>query len=222
MAETADIVIESYKPGQMKKYGLDYDSLRKYNEKLIYCSVSAYGQEGTYAKNPGFDVMAQAMSGLIDMAGEPDESPTKMGTPIGDFVGTFNAFGALSAALYHRLRTGEGQYIDISLTGGLLSCNTTIDFSATFETHPTRIGQHDIAVVPYGLFKGKSNEYVAIVASTHNLWPRMCKLMNRMEWAKIPEYSNATKRMEHRGEVIAAGAWTALPRQRCGRAPPRC
>jgi len=204
MAETADVVIESYKPGQMKEYGLDYDSLCKYNEKLIYCSVSAYGQEGAYAKNPGFDIMAQAMSGMIDLAGEPDGSPTKMGTPVGDFVGTFNAFGAISAALYHRLRTGEGQYIDISLMAGLLSCNTSIDFSATFETHPTRIGQHDLTVAPYGLFRGNNDEYVAIVACTYNLWPRMCRLMNRMEWTRIPEYNDATKRMEHREEIVAA------------------
>lgn len=120
MAETADVVIESYKPGQMKKYGLDYESLCKYNPKLVYCSVSAYGQEGAYAKLPGFDIIAQAMCGLVDMAGEADGAPTKMATPIADYVGAVNAFGAISAALYHRLATGEGQYIDVSLVGGLI------------------------------------------------------------------------------------------------------
>jgi len=204
MAETADVVIESYKPGQMMQFGLDSVGIRKYNEKIIYCSVSAYGQEGAYAKLPGFDVMAQAMSGLIDLAGESDGGPTKMGTPVGDFVGTANAFGAICAALYHRLRTGHGQYIDISLTGGLLSCNTSLDISATFDTHPTRIGQHDLTVVPYGLFKGRNNEYVAIVGCTYNLWPKMCKLMDRMEWTELPEYSNATARMAHQKEVVAA------------------
>lgn len=204
MVRQADIVIESYKPGQMKKYGLDYDSLRKENESIIYCSVSAYGQEGAYAKNPGFDLMAQAMSGLIDLAGDPDGPPTKMGTPIGDFVTAFNAFGAVSAALYHRLRTGEGQYIDVSLTGGLLSCNSIIDISATLDTHPTRTGHHDLAVAPYGLFRGNGNEYVAIVASTHNMWPKMCRLMDRMEWTQDPEFNISSRRITHLDEVVAA------------------
>lgn len=204
MVEHADVVIESYKPGQMKKYGLDYENLRQCNPNIIYCSVSAYGQQGAYAKEPGFDLMAQAMSGLIDLAGDPDGPPTKMGTPIGDFITTFNTFGALSCALYHRLRTGEGQYIDISLAGGLLSCNSLIDISATFDKHLTRTGHHDLAVTPYGLFQGKNGEYVAIVASTHNMWPKMCRLMGRMEWTEDPEFSISSRRITHLEEVRAA------------------
>ena len=208
MAETADVVIESYKPGQMKKYGLDYESLCKYNPKLVYCSVSAYGQEGAYAKLPGFDIIAQAMCGLVDMAGEADGAPTKMATPIADYVGAVNAFGAISAALYHRLATGEGQYIDVSLVGGLIYCNRDIDFSATFETHPTRSGNHDMTVVPYGVFRASGGDYVSMVGCTHNLWPKLCKLMDRMEWLELPEYSNASLRMKHRDEVVAAvEAW---------------
>lgn len=204
MAETADIIIESYKPGQMKKYGLDYDSVRKRNEKIIYCSVSAYGQEGRYSRNPGFDAMAQAMSGLVDMTGDPEGPPFKLGTTLADYIGTFNAFGALSAALYYREHSGRGQYIDISLVGGLLSCNTALDISATFDTHPTRTGQHDGTVVPYGMFKGPNNEYVALVSCTYNLWPKICKLMDRMEWTQDPDYNDATRRMAHRDEVVAA------------------
>jgi len=204
MAQTADVVIESYKPGQMKKFGLDYESLVKCNPKLVYCSVSAYGQEGAYAKLPGFDVIAQAMSGLVDMTGEPDGAPTKMATPIADYVGAVNAFGAISAALYHRLLTGEGQYIDVSLVGGLLYCNRDLDFSATFETHPTRGGNHDMTVTPFGVFKASGGAYVALVGCTHNLWPKLCKLMGKEGWLEDQEYNNASLRMNHRDEVIAA------------------
>lgn len=202
MVETADVLIESYRPGQMKKFGLDYDSVLKYNEKIIYCSVSACGQEGVYAKEPGFDLIAQGMSGLIDMAGEVDGPPTKMGTTVGDYIGTFNAFGAICAALYHRQMTGEGQYIDISLLAGLVACNTSVDIAATFDTHPTRIGPHDFTVVPYGIFNGNNGESAVIVACTHKLWPKMCQLLNRPDWIEDPDFKDATKRVAHRQEII--------------------
>lgn len=203
MAETADVIIESYKPGQMKKFGLDYESIKKYNKNIIYCSISACGQEGPYAKEPGFDIIAQGMSGHMDMAGELDGPPTKMGTTMGDYVGTFNAFGAIVSALYYKLLTGEGQYIDISLLAGLVACNTSVDIAATFDTHPTRIGPHDFTVVPYGIFNGNNGESAVIVACTHNLWPKMCKLIDREVWATDPDFKDAAKRIEHREEIIA-------------------
>lgn len=202
MVKTADVVTESFKPGQMKKFGLDYDTLVKYNEKLIYCSVSSCGQVGAYAKEPGFDIIAQGMSGIMDMTGEVDGPPTKLGTTIGDYLGSSNAFGAISAALYHRLLTGEGQYIDISLLAGLMACNTQLDNSATFDAHASRIGQHDYTVTPYGVFNGNNGEAAVIVACTFNLWPKMCKLIGRPDMAEKPEYANATTRIEHRQEII--------------------
>lgn len=204
MAETADVIIESYRPGQMKKFGLDYDSIRKHNESIIYCSVSACGQEGPYAGEPGFDIIAQGMSGLMDMAGEVDGPPTKMGTTVGDYIGTFNAYAAICTALYHRMRTGEGQYIDISLLAGLVACNTSVDIAATFDTHPTRIGPHDFTVVPYGIFNGNGGEAAVIVACTHKLWPKICALIGHNEWASEPTFKDPTSRVEHRPEIIAA------------------
>ena len=100
----ADVVIESFKPGQMKKFGLDYETVSKKNAGLIYLSVSACGQTGGYSKEPGFDVIAQGMSGLMDLCGDPEGLPVKIGIPIGDYVACFNAFGAISAALYHKER----------------------------------------------------------------------------------------------------------------------
>ena len=203
MAKDADVIVESFRPGTMKKYGLDYDSICKVNEKIIYCSVSACGQTGGYAQEPGFDLIAQAMSGLMDMSGEEDGPPTKLGTTVGDYIGSMNVFGSISAALFHRLRTGEGQYIDISLLAGFVSCNTSLDISATCGTHPTRIGPHDNTVVPYGAFRGNNDEYAVLVACTFNLFPKFCKLMHKEKWLEDPEYLTASTRINHRAEIIS-------------------
>ncbi len=141
MISDADVVIETFKPGMMKKFSLDYESAVKIKPDIIYCSISACGQTGGYAKKPGFDVIAQGMSGLMDLTGDPDGLPVKYGVTIGDYVGSFNAYGAIASALYHRLRTGEGQYIDISLLDGLISCNTTIENASTLGANPTRAGR---------------------------------------------------------------------------------
>ncbi len=106
---------ESYRPGVMKKLGLSYEDLKEINPRLIYCSISAYGQTGPYASRPGYDVIAQAVSGIMEMTGEPDGQPTKIGPAIGDWMGALNAFGCIGTALYYRSICGRGQRIDISL-----------------------------------------------------------------------------------------------------------
>ena len=120
LAAQADVLLESYRPGVMKKLGLDYETLKEINPRLIYCSISAYGQEGPYANRPGYDVIAQAVSGMMEMTGEPDGAPTKIGSAIGDWMGALNAFGCIGTALYYRSETGEGQHIDISLARSLM------------------------------------------------------------------------------------------------------
>ena len=127
MAKDCDVFIESYPPGRMKKFNLDYETISKINPKIIYCSVSVAGQVGPHSKVPGFDLIAQAMSGLMDITGEKDGGPTKSGTVIGDYIGGLNAFGSVVSALFHRERTGEGQYCDVSLLDGLIGVNTLVD-----------------------------------------------------------------------------------------------
>ena len=102
LAAKADVLLESFRPGVMKKLGLGYEELKEINPRLIYCSISAYGQTGPYASRPGYDVIAQAVSGIMEMTGEPDGMPNKIGPAIGDWMGALNAFGCIGTALYYR------------------------------------------------------------------------------------------------------------------------
>ena len=197
MIANADIVLESFKPGVMKKYGLDYESVEKVNPKIIYCSISACGQTGAYAGKPGFDVIAQGMSGLMDLAGEPDSAPVKQGVTIGDYVGSFNAYGAIVTALYYRQLTGEGQQIDISLLDGLLSCNSTVENAATLDAHPTRAGRHHGTMAPYGIYLGREGQSVIIAAYTASMWGKLCAAMERPALAEDERFNTIPLRAKN-------------------------
>ncbi|MDO4973413.1 MAG: CoA transferase [Eubacteriales bacterium] len=179
MIADADVVVESYKPGQMKKYGLDYEAACKVNPKIIYCSISACGQTGAYAWRPGFDVIAQGMSGFMDMQGDPDGDPVKSGVTVGDYVGAFNAYGAIMTALYYRQNSGEGQFIDISLLDGLVSIMTPIEGAATLDLKPTRAGRHHNTLAPYGIYRSDKGESVIIAAFSAGQWSKLCSAIGR-------------------------------------------
>ena len=119
LAETADILIESNRPGVMDRLGLGYDVLHAINPRLIYCSISAFGQHGPYAEKAGYDIIAQAYSSMMYYTGEADSGPVKNYFAIGDFVCAYNAYGTIMTALYHRERTGKGQYLDVALARDL-------------------------------------------------------------------------------------------------------
>lgn len=204
MVKTADIFIESYKPGMMKRFHLEYERLAELNPRLIYCSVSVGGQTGAHSNMPGFDIIAQGMSGLMDITGEVDGPPTKCGTVLGDYVGTLNAFGAISAALFHRERAGEGQYIDISLLDGLVAINTCLDQAATLGTRPTRTGRHHNTLAPYGIYQNGRGECCVIAAHTAKMWPNLCRLMGRTDMIEDPKFSTNVARLEHLDEMVSA------------------
>ncbi|WP_164918922.1 CaiB/BaiF CoA transferase family protein [Caproiciproducens sp. NJN-50] len=198
----ADILVESFKPGNMKRFGLDYENVVQINPKLIYCSISACGQTGAYAKKPGFDIIAQGMSGLMDLAGEPDGAPVKQGVTIGDYVGSFNAYGAIVTALYYRNLTGEGQYIDISLLDGLVSCNSTLENAATLDAYPTRSGRHHQTMAPYGIYLGKNGQSVVIAAYTPSMWKRLCTAMERPDLIDDPRFCSVLLRAQNIRELV--------------------
>lgn len=181
MIAEADVVAESFKPGQMKKFGLDYESVVKVNPQVIYCSISACGQTGANAWRPGFDVIAQGMSGFMDMQGDPDGDPVKSGVTVGDYVGAYNAYGAVVTALFHRMRTGEGQFIDVSLLDGLVSIMTPIEGAATLDLKPTRAGRHHNTLAPYGIYRSDKGESVIIAAFSAGQWSRLCNAIGMPE-----------------------------------------
>ena len=197
MLADMDIVIESFPPGVMKKFNLDYDSVVKINPGVVYCSISVCGQTGKYKTKPGFDLIAQGMSGLMDLTGEPDGAPVKSGFVIGDSVGTLNAFAGIAAAMYHKLRTGEGQHIDIALLDGLLSANNLLEGAANMATHPTRSGSHSKVIFPYGIYQSKNKQSAVIAAFTAGTFSRLCIAMGKPEFSEDPRFSSNISRGEN-------------------------
>lgn len=193
LALEADIVCESFRPGIMAKFGLDYETLKKEKPNLIYCSISAFGLSGPYAKKPGYDLIAQAMSGLIDLIGEPDGPPMKSGLVIGDYWGGVNAFCGVITAWLHYLRTGEGQLVDASLVQNLVYLNSAIlDFNAGLKT--TRGGNHHKAHSPYGVFQGKDNQWAVISVENDEEWQKLAALMSRADLKDAKEAERVANR----------------------------
>jgi len=150
LVKETDVLIESYRPGVMKRLGLDYEAMKKVRPDLIYCSVSAFGQTGPEAGRAGYDIIAQAVSGLMYMTGDQDGPPRKVGITVGDNVGALTAFGAIGAALYYRERTGIGQQIDVSLVKTLMWMSNKIDDLVLNGHMQHRNGNHHLTLCPYG------------------------------------------------------------------------
>lgn len=199
---TADLLVESFKPGTMKKFGLDYEALKMIHPRIIYCSVSAYGQSGPMSAKPGYDFIAQALSGAMDLTGEADGPPTKLGIMLADYLAGVFSYGAMTSALYHRERTGEGQQIDIALLDCLVSINGQVE-TAGLGKKPTRSGNHSLALAPFGVFQGKG-EAVVICASAQKPWLALCELMRRKDMSEDPRFRNSGMRANALGAVVAA------------------
>lgn len=202
MAASADVLIESGRPGVMERLGLGYQHLRKDNPRLIYCSISAFGQKGPYAGKAGYDIIAQAYSGMMYYTGDPGGKPVKNYFSIGDFVAAYNAYGSVMTALYHRTVTGRGQHVDVSLARGLLTMNMCISDQVTGLPRQ-KPGNHDGHLCPYGIFNGPGGSYIVIGAINVTLWAKLCTAMGRPELAQDPRYMTNDARCQRSAEVIS-------------------
>lgn len=200
LIKDADVFVESFRPGFVKKIGLNYEEVVQINPDIIMCSVSAFGQVGPYSKLPGYDLIAQAMSGAMSLTGNADGPPMKLGTAMGDFCGGFNAFGAISAALYYRERTGQGQYIDIALLDGLIIANEFME-SGLMGFDVTRSGNHHSLLAPFGLFKGKHDSLI-IGAASEKIWASLCKLLDKDIYIDDPDYKSSGLRVNQLDNII--------------------
>lgn len=173
----ADVLIENNRPGVMKRLGLDFESLRQLNPKLIYCSISAYGQAGPRAGEGGFDVTIQAVSGIMSVTGEPDGPPVKCGVPVADF--TAGLYGAMSicAQLRQVANTGEGVHIDVPMMGTSLAI-AALQTSEYFGVgrDPVKLGSAHPRNAPYQAFRAK-DDYLVMAAGTQSLWETVCKIL---------------------------------------------
>ncbi|MGH7964035.1 MAG: CaiB/BaiF CoA transferase family protein, partial [Candidatus Binatia bacterium] len=202
LVRQVDVAVENYSPGVMAKYGLDYDSLKQINPRLIMCSVSGYGQDGPYARHTSFDIIAQAQSGVMAMTGQPDGPPTYVGNYFGDPNAGIHGALAICAALFHRAMTGEGQYIDVSQLEALVYLDY-INFPLFHMTqgafHPHRFGADFFNICPYGVYKGKKG-YVVFAVASHQ-WPALVRAMGKPEWETDPRFATPPARLENRHEV---------------------
>ncbi|MDL2236474.1 CoA transferase [Christensenellaceae bacterium OttesenSCG-928-K19] len=201
LIKTADVMIESFRPGVMKKFGLDYGSVSKINPRLVYCSISMFGHEGNLSKTPGYDLLAQAMTGMMDASGYPDGPPQRNGFSVCDYVASHNAFGGIAMALYNREKTGEGQHVDIGLFNVGFSMNPYIE-TTMLGYNSTRSGDHHKSIGPYGVFSCSKGS-LAIISPTPKLWASLCTLIGHEEMIDDPDFAEAGPRLQNIERVVA-------------------
>ncbi|MEP3198958.1 MAG: CaiB/BaiF CoA-transferase family protein [Lentilitoribacter sp.] len=199
----ADVLIENFKVGGLEKYGLDFQSIHKLNPKLIYCSVTGFGQTGPYAHRAGYDFLIQGMSGIMDLTGDPEGSPQKIGVAFADiFSGLYGTIG-IQAALAERERSGIGQHVDISLLDcmtGVLA-NQAMNYLASGQT-PTRMGNAHPNIVPYQTFQ-TSDGYIIIACGNDRQFQSLCKVLKLDALASNDAYLTNSKRVENRTELTS-------------------
>jgi crotonobetainyl-CoA:carnitine CoA-transferase CaiB-like acyl-CoA transferase len=202
LAERSDVLIENFKVGGLAKFGLDYPALSKLNPRLIYCSVTGFGQTGPYAHRAGYDFIIQGMSGIMALTGEPAGEPQKTGVAFADvFTGTYGAIAVL-AALAQRAQTGLGQHIDMSLLDSMVGvlANQGLSYLASGEP-PRRLGNAHPSIVPYQVF-AVSDGYVIIAVGNDAQFGRLCAFLELPALASDPRFATNAARVERREELI--------------------
>jgi len=205
IAEKCDVMLENFRPGVTARLGIDYKVIRKVNPRMIYCSISSFGQTGPYASWPGYDIIVQGMGGLMGLTGEPDRPPVRVGMAITDIGAGMYAAIAIVSALWARESTGEGQYVDVSLLDGSVSWMTYAagNYFATGEV-PQRMGSAHPSIVPYQGFEAGDGRHILIAGGNDRLFALLCQGMGLEGWADDPRYATNDRRVEHRHELIPA------------------
>ncbi len=198
----ADILIENFKVGGLKKYGLDFDSLSELNPRLIYCSITGFGQTGPYAHRAGYDYIIQGMSGLMSITGDPDGQPQRAGVAITDLFTGIYSVSAILAAVHQRHSTGKGQHIDMALMDSAVSvtANQAMNFLAT-GTPPGRTGNYHPNLTPYQVFDC-SDGHIIIATGNDAQYRRLCTILGLEDMAQDPDYLSNADRVKNREAMI--------------------
>ena len=209
LVKTADVVLENYRPGTMEKLGLGYEELRQLNPRLVYAAVSGFGHYGPYKDRPGYDIISQAMSGLMSTTGWADGEPTRTGTAMGDVLGGLSVAIGILAALRHRDATGQGQKVDGALVDSAVASLEIINMIYLVEGRiPQRIGNRYESTYPYDSFKATDGSLV-IGTANDKLWQILCKEMDRPDLAAKEEWARVRDRVrEHAAVKIEVENWT--------------
>lgn len=209
LVKKADIVLENYRPGTMEKLGLGYDVLKEINPGIIYGSISGFGHTGPLSKRAGYDIVGQAMGGLMSTSGWPGGPATRSGTPLGDVLGALNATAGVLAALVNKQKTGLGEKVDVALVDSVAAAmeNITMIYQSTGRV-PQRIGNRYESTYPYDTFPARDGD-VVIAAGNNKLYGILCSVMGRPELTSDPRFQEVKNRVENHAalrEEIAS--WT--------------
>ena len=227
LIERADVLIENFRPGVLDKLGFGYAAVAKVNPRTIYCSVSGFGHTGPYRDRPGYDVIAQGESGMMDLTGYPDDPPAKLGASLADVVAGLYACNGICLALLARHKTGKGQHVDVSLLDGMVS---TLTYHAliylTTGRSPKRAGTRHPSIVPYESFQARDG-FVNIAVTNQKQWENFCTVFGFPEIARDPRFETMKARLMNyeelrpmiergvskmtRAEVIAAMSEVGIP-----------
>ena len=210
MLEKADVVLENFRPGTMEKLGLGYEDLKKVNPGIVYGAISGFGHTGRYSKRPGYDIIAQAMGGLMSTTGWPGGEATRTGTAMGDVLGGLSCAIGVLAALNSRARTGQGQKVDIALVDSVVASLEIINMIYFVEGRvPERIGNRYESTYPYDSFRASDGSLV-IGAGNNKLWQDLARTMGREDLLQDPRFGETRDRVAHHEELQGiVEAWTS-------------
>ena len=203
LARDADVVVENFTPGVMSRFGLDYEAVKGTNPKIIYCSISGFGQSGPYSDRPAYDQIMQGISGIMSITGEPQGDPQKVGIAVSDIgAGMWSAF-AIMAAVHHRHQHGEGQYIDVSMLDGQVAWLT---YQAAYYfangQPPKRLGAAHPTLVPYQAFMCNDGKYLNVAVGSERIWERFCQGIQRQDLKDNPDYATNGDRVRNRNALV--------------------
>ena len=203
LAAKADVVIENYRPDVKTKLGIDYEAVRKVNPRIVYGSISGFGQDGPYYKRPGFDQIAQGMGGLMSITGAPGEGPMRVGIPVADLTAGLSCAMGILTALLEREVSGEGQWVQTSLLQAQIFM---LDFQAARwlmeKDVAKQAGNNHPTSIPTGVFK-TADGYINIATTGGRIWERFCQVLGATEWIANPDYATAPARSKNRDALNA-------------------
>ena len=203
LAAEADVVINNFRPGVLDEHGLSAETLSARNPRLIQCSISGFGQSGSYAQRASFDLITQAMTGVMSVTGEVGGSPLRCGLSIGDMVAGLYAVQAITTALYERERTGRGQVLDVSMFDCLFSfLSYYVTLPQATGKPPEPAGSMHASVVPMGAFRTQDG-HIAVAAFNQRFWRGLCAAIGRPDLADDPRYASLRERQRHRDALMA-------------------
>jgi crotonobetainyl-CoA:carnitine CoA-transferase CaiB-like acyl-CoA transferase len=223
LAATADALVENFRPGVMERLGLGYEALRKTKADLIYCAISGFGKDGPLKDNPAYDQIVQGLSGVMSITGDKQSAPLRVGFPVADTIGGLTAAFAIAAALFRRMQSGQGEFIDVSmLEATLVTMGWAVSNWLIARIRPEPMGNENMTASPSGTFKAGAG-LLNIAANKQEQFETLCELIGRKELATDPRYVDREERKRRRHELKAelesalaeksAREWSALLNQ---------